>query len=89
MSAPIVRVAGLHKSFGSLEVLKGVDMQINAGEVIVVFGRSGSGKSTFLRCINFLEEPTQGTIEVAGRSIAAGIPTRFRRKQVQHLRRTC
>jgi len=89
MSAPIVRVAGLHKSFGSLEVLKGVDMQINAGEVIVVFGRSGSGKSTFLRCINFLEEPTQGTIEVGGRSIAAGIPTRFRRKQVQHLRRTC
>ena len=49
MSAPIVRVAGLHKSFGSLEVLKGVDMQINAGEVIVVFGRSGSGKSTFAR----------------------------------------
>jgi len=57
MTAPVVRVSGLHKSFGDLEVLKGIDMDINSGEVVVVFGRSGSGKSTFLRCINFLEEP--------------------------------
>ncbi len=89
MTEPLVRVTGLHKSFGSLEVLKGVDLEIGAGEVVVVFGRSGSGKSTFLRCINFLEDPTMGTIEVAGIKIAAGSPTRFRRKQIQSLRKTC
>ena len=61
---PVVRVEGLHKSFGNLEVLKGIDMEVDEGEVIVIFGRSGSGKSTLLRCINFLEEPTEGTIEV-------------------------
>ena len=55
MSQPVVSVHGLHKRFGDLEVLKGIDMDIDAGEVVVVFGRSGSGKSTFLRCINFLE----------------------------------
>ena len=89
MTAPLVRVSHLRKSFGPLEVLKGVDMEIGAGEVVVVFGRSGSGKSTFLRCINFLEEPTTGNIEVAGISIGAGSPTRHRRKQIQSLRKTC
>ena len=68
----VVRVENLHKSFGYLEVLKGVDMEIDKGEVIVVFGRSGSGKSTLLRCINFLEEPTEGTIEVSGLRIEGG-----------------
>lgn len=86
---PIVKVSGLHKSFGDLEVLKGIDMEIGAGEVVVVFGRSGSGKSTFLRCINFLEEPTQGTIEVAGVEVEAGLPTRHRRKQIRTLRQSC
>ena len=66
MSDPVVRVRGLHKYFGDLEVLKGIDIDIDSGEVVVVFGRSGSGKSTFLRCLNFLEDPTQGSIEVAG-----------------------
>ena len=80
MSEPVVRVQGLHKSFGDLEVLKGIDMEIGVGEVVVVFGRSGSGKSTFLRCINFLEDPDQGTVEVAGIAVAAGLPTRQRRK---------
>jgi ABC-type polar amino acid transport system ATPase subunit len=89
MTDPLVRVSNLHKSFGALEVLKGVDLDINAGEVVVVFGRSGSGKSTFLRCINFLEEPTVGTIEVAGITIGAGSPTRHRRKQIQNVRKTC
>ena len=67
----IVRVEGLHKSFGHLEVLKGVDMELHKGEVVVIFGRSGSGKSTLLRCVNFLEDPTEGTIEVAGMRLAA------------------
>jgi ABC-type histidine transport system ATPase subunit len=65
-SEAVVRVEGLHKTFGHFEVLKGIDMEVGKGEVVVIFGRSGSGKSTLLRCINFLEDPTQGTIEVAG-----------------------
>jgi ABC-type polar amino acid transport system ATPase subunit len=89
MSAPVVRVSGLHKSFGDLEVLKGIDMDIDAGEVVVVFGRSGSGKSTFLRCINFLEDPDQGSVEVAGIAVAAGLPTRHRRKEIRRLRTHC
>jgi ABC-type polar amino acid transport system ATPase subunit len=89
MSQPVVSVRNLHKSFGDLEVLKGIDIDVNAGEVVVVFGRSGSGKSTFLRCINFLEEPTQGEIDVAGISIEAGPPTRQRRKQIRQLRTQC
>ena len=89
MSQPIVRVRDLHKSFGSLEVLKGIDLDISAGEVVVVFGRSGSGKSTFLRCLNFLEEPTSGTVEVAGMSVEAGPPTRHRRAEIRRLRTNC
>jgi ABC-type histidine transport system ATPase subunit len=64
-------------------------MDIDSGEVVVVFGRSGSGKSTFLRCINFLEEPDQGSIEVAGVSVDAGLPTRHRRKEIRRLRTQC
>ena len=89
MSDPVVRVRDLHKRFGDLEVLKGIDMEIDAGEVVVVFGRSGSGKSTFLRCINFLEDPDQGSVEVAGVSVAAGPPTRHRRKEIRKLRTHC
>src|SRR5450759_4996065 len=58
----IVRIQGLHKSFGSLEVLKGVDLEVDKRETVVVLGPSGSGKSTMLRCINRLEEPTDGKI---------------------------
>jgi arginine/lysine/histidine transport system ATP-binding protein len=61
-SGPIVRIQDLHKSFGSLDVLKGVDMDVQKGEVVVILGPSGSGKSTLLRCINRLEEPTGGKI---------------------------
>ena len=59
---PIVRIKNLHKSFGTLEVLKGVDLEVHKGEVVVILGPSGSGKSTMLRCINRLEEPTSGEI---------------------------
>ena len=62
MAQPIVRIQNLSKSFGTLEVLKGVDLDVNKGEVVVVLGPSGSGKSTMLRCINRLEEPTGGKI---------------------------
>jgi ABC-type polar amino acid transport system ATPase subunit len=85
----IVRVENLHKSFGHLEVLKGVDMEIDQGEVIVVFGRSGSGKSTLLRCINFLEEPSEGTIEVSGLRIEVGHRIHSKREQIRKLRTHC
>ena len=62
MAQPIVRIQGLHKSFGTLEVLKGVDLEVSKGEVVVILGPSGSGKSTLLRCINRLEDPTGGKI---------------------------
>lgn len=59
---PIVRIENLHKSYGDLEVLKGVDLRVNRGEVVVILGPSGSGKSTLLRCVNLLEVPTSGKI---------------------------
>ena len=58
----VVSIRGLKKSFGDLHVLKGVDLDVHRGEVVVVLGPSGSGKSTMLRCINRLEEPTSGQI---------------------------
>ncbi len=65
----IIKVENLHKSFGELEVLKGVSQEIKRGEKVVVIGPSGSGKSTFLRCLNRLEEPTSGEILIDGESI--------------------
>ncbi len=60
----MIKIKNLKKSFGELEVLKGIDLNIDEREVVVIIGPSGSGKSTLLRCINFLEEPTGGTITV-------------------------
>ncbi|KEI07221.1 peptide ABC transporter ATP-binding protein [Clostridium sp. K25] len=65
----MIKVENLYKSFGELEVLKGVNAHIKKGEVVVVIGPSGSGKSTFLRCLNLLEEPTSGDIIFEGKSI--------------------
>jgi polar amino acid transport system ATP-binding protein len=62
MAQPIVRIQGLHKYFGNNEVLKGVDLEVDKGQVVVILGPSGSGKSTMLRCINRLEDPTGGKI---------------------------
>jgi arginine/ornithine transport system ATP-binding protein len=64
-----LRVEGLHKRFGQVEVLKGVDLSANAGDVIAIIGSSGSGKSTLLRCINLLEQPHAGRIVVAGETL--------------------
>ncbi|TAK82621.1 MAG: amino acid ABC transporter ATP-binding protein [Betaproteobacteria bacterium] len=64
-------VAGLHKSFGDLEVLKGIDLKVAERELVFVIGPSGSGKSTLLRCCNRLEEPTSGSIRVEGVDIMA------------------
>src|SRR5947209_12403003 len=65
-TAEMVRAESVHKSFGHLEVLKGIDLVVRSGEVSVVIGPSGSGKSTFLRCINHLEKLNAGRIWVDG-----------------------
>lgn len=62
----MIEVKDLHKSFGEVEVLRGIDVSIQKGEVVVVIGPSGSGKSTFLRCLNMLETPTEGQILIDG-----------------------
>ncbi|WP_322619133.1 amino acid ABC transporter ATP-binding protein [Paenibacillus glucanolyticus] len=67
----MITVKELHKSFGKLEILKGIDIEIAKGEVVVVIGPSGSGKSTFLRCLNLLEVPTSGEISFEGELITA------------------
>jgi polar amino acid transport system ATP-binding protein len=68
--APVaLEIRDLHKSYGSLEVLKGISLQARDGDVISILGSSGSGKSTFLRCINLLESPSAGSIEMAGEEL--------------------
>ena len=63
---PVVRIRGLKKAYGDNAVLRGIDLDVHRGEVVVVLGPSGSGKSTMLRCVNLLETPTAGSIEVEG-----------------------
>jgi polar amino acid transport system ATP-binding protein len=60
----MIEIRALHKSFGALEVLKGIDFGVEKGQVVCVIGASGSGKSTLLRCINLLEQPTSGTVRI-------------------------
>ena len=67
MSETILEVKNIRKSFGRVEVLKGIDFSLNRGEVLVIIGSSGSGKTTLLRCLNFLEEPNEGEIAVERR----------------------
>lgn len=67
----MIEVNNLYKSFGELEVLKGINEHIMKEEVVVVIGPSGSGKSTFLRCINLMEQPTKGTIKIKGIDITS------------------
>ncbi|EAV9825493.1 amino acid ABC transporter ATP-binding protein [Listeria monocytogenes] len=67
----MIDIKNLHKHFGKLEVLKGIDLEIASGEVVVVIGPSGSGKSTFLRCLNLLEQPTTGTILFENKDLMA------------------
>jgi polar amino acid transport system ATP-binding protein len=68
-TVPMVRAQGVHKSFGSVEVLKGIDLEVGRSEVMCIIGPSGSGKSTFLRCINHLEKINAGRLEVDGRLV--------------------
>lgn len=71
MQSPILKIAGLHKSFADNEVLKGIDLSVNKGQLVFMIGPSGSGKSTLLRCCNRLEEPSAGTILVDGEDLTA------------------
>ena len=77
----IIHVENLHKYFGDLHVLRGVDIDVRKGEVICIIGASGSGKSTFLRCLNFLEEPSSGRIYIDGELLG------FREAASEKLRR--
>jgi len=70
LAQPVVEITDLHKSYGPLEVLKGVSLTARQGEVVALIGSSGSGKSTLLRCINMLEVPESGTVKVGGEEIA-------------------
>ena len=74
----LVEIKGLRKSFGTNEVLKGIDLQVQAGEVIAIIGKSGSGKSTLLRCINGLEEFQSGTLAVDGQPLLYKNPQAMR-----------
>jgi arginine/lysine/histidine transport system ATP-binding protein len=65
----VIKVVDLHKSFGKLDVLKGITVKIEQGEVVAIIGPSGSGKSTFLRCLNLLEQPTRGQIWIGSQEI--------------------
>ncbi len=82
-----IRITDLHKSFGKLEVLKGISLTAHKGDVVAIIGGSGSGKSTCLRCINFLETPTSGQIVINGEEIAMrpdGSPVD--RRQIERIR---
>jgi len=69
MDEPIVKFEGVRKSYGSLEVLQGIDLTVRTGEVVALIGRSGSGKSTALRCVNGLERVSEGALSVCGRNL--------------------
>ncbi|MDG2406333.1 MAG: ATP-binding cassette domain-containing protein, partial [Paracoccaceae bacterium] len=83
-----VEIRGLRKTFGDLAVLKGIDLDVAQGEVVVLVGSSGSGKSTLLRCINFMEKPTAGQVRVYGDLIGTehGAQMRYREDELCQLR---
>jgi ABC-type polar amino acid transport system ATPase subunit len=87
MTEPIIKVRGLQKYFGPLYVIKGVDLDVQPGEVDVIIGPSGGGKSTFLRCLNFLEQPSAGKLEIDGVEINIGGSSRGQRRRMREIRR--
>jgi len=80
----MLKIKDLHKSFGSLKVLKGIDFSVKKGEVVVLIGSSGSGKSTLLRCINLLEMPESGQMSLDGHSV---IYQNIQKKEIHHMRK--
>ena len=94
--SPILRLQGLHKRFGDLHVLRGIDLDVQPGERIAIIGSSGSGKSTMLRCINFMEMPSAGRIEIQGKAIGTPgrplpdgtVPVQYAQSQLSAVRRS-
>lgn len=82
----MIEIRDLHKSFGPLQVLKGVDLRMEHDKVLVIIGPSGSGKTTLLRCFNLLEVPDQGSISLAGLTIDFGAKTKIPQKTILSLR---
>jgi len=74
LSDTVIRIRNLHKRFGNLHVVKGVDLDVRRGERIAIIGASGSGKSTILRCLNFMELPSEGTVELDGKMLGQERP---------------
>jgi L-cystine transport system ATP-binding protein len=81
----MISIKGLYKSFDTLEVLKGIDLEVEKGKVVVLIGPSGSGKTTFLRCLNVLETPTKGQISIEGQALDFSI--RNQKKSIASFRR--
>lgn len=77
----LIRVENLRKSFGALDVLKGIDLNVEAGETVVLLGSSGSGKSTLLRCINFMESPSSGRVYLNGEAVGTEVNGKMRYKE--------
>lgn len=84
----MIRISNLHKWFDQLEVLKGIDLLIPRGETAVIIGPSGSGKTTLLRCLNLLEIPTQGTIELGNKSIHFDKSTKLTSTEIVSFRKS-
>ncbi len=86
----MIRAQGIHKRFGTVEVLKGVSLDVGKGEVLAIIGPSGSGKSTFLRCLNHLETIDRGGIEIEGETlVTAGADRRSHYAPDAEIRRIC
>lgn len=80
----MIKIKGLKKSFGTLKVLQGIDLEVKQGEVVTIIGPSGTGKSTLLRCMNYLEVPDEGTIHIGGIEVNA---EKHSKKEVYELRK--
>ena len=80
----MLKIQGIRKAFGPLQVLKGIDLQVNQGDVVAILGPSGSGKTTLLRCLNFLESADAGTMEFDGESFQLDS---ISRKEIRALRK--
>ena len=94
MAEPMIQLKNIHKTYGSNEVLKGVDLTVNKGEVVTLIGPSGTGKTTLLRCVNLLEKPEQGTISIGSDQIDCAKLTkketvRFRRHSTMVFQNYC
>ena len=84
MTNRVLEIESLHKQFGEVEVLKGVDLDMESGDVVSIIGSSGSGKTTLLRCVNLLEDFQQGSIRIDGQEIGyTPMPARRRRKEAE------